>query len=89
MTCDSSGILSQVLQESDALSFMPRFMAEDDLRSGRLATLAVPGLTQSVRFGAAWLRGRTLGGAGEKFVALLHAHDAALRAASSAPQSSP
>ena len=43
----------------------------------------------SVRFGAAWLRGRTLGGAGEKFVALLHAHDAALRAASSAPQSSP
>ncbi|TXI92848.1 MAG: LysR family transcriptional regulator [Aquabacterium sp.] len=89
VTCDSSGILSQVLQESDALSFMPRFMAEDDLRSGRLATLAVPGLTQSVRFGAAWLRGRTLGGAGEKFVALLHAHDAALRAASSAPQSSP
>ena len=89
VTCDSSGILSQVLQESDALSFMPRFMAEDDLSSGRLATLAVPGLTQSVRFGAAWLRGRTLGGAGEKFVALLHAHDAALRAASSAPQSSP
>ena len=25
-----------------------------------MATLAVPGLTQSVRFGAAWLRGRTL-----------------------------
>lgn len=89
VTCDSSGILSQVLQESESLSFMPRFMAEDDLRSGRLATLAVPGLTQSVRFGAAWLRGRTLGGAGEKFVALLHAHDAALRAASNALQSSP
>lgn len=82
VTCDSSGILSQVLQESDALSFMPRFMAEDDLRSGRLATLAIPGLTQSVRFGAAWLRGRALGGAGEKFVALLHEHDAALRSAS-------
>lgn len=79
VTCDSSGILRQVLLESDTLSFMPRFMAEDDLRSGRLVTLPVPGLTQSVRFGAAWLRGRSLGGAGEKFVALLKAHDAALR----------
>jgi DNA-binding transcriptional LysR family regulator len=55
-----------VLQESDALSFMPRFMAEGDLRSGRLATLPVPGLKQSVRFGAAWLRGRALGGAGRE-----------------------
>jgi len=82
VTCDSSGILRQVLQESDALSFMPRFMVEGDLRSGRLTTLSVPALTQSVRFGAAWLRGRTLGGAGEKFVSLLNEHDAALRAGS-------
>mgnify|MGYP001182365613 CR=1 FL=1 len=79
VTCDSSGILRQVLQESDALSFMPRFMVEDDLRSGRLITLPVPDLKQSVRFGAAWLRGRPLGGAGEKFVALLKEHDKALR----------
>lgn len=84
VTCDSSGILRQVLQESDALSFMPRFMAEDDLRAGRLVTLAVPGLSQSVRFGAAWMRGRALGGAGEKFVALLREHDAALRQAEAA-----
>lgn len=82
VTCDSSGILRQALQESNALSFMPRFMVEGDLRSDRMVILPVPGLTQSVRFGAAWLRGRALGGAGEKFVALLHEHDAALRAAS-------
>lgn len=77
VTCDSSGILCQVLQESDALSFMPGFMAEDALHAGQLTTLSVPGLTQAVRFGAAWLRGRTLGGVGEKFVALLREHDAA------------
>lgn len=91
-TCDSSGILSRVLQESDALSFMPRFMAEDDLRSAGWRPWLSRGLTQSVRFGAAWLRGRALGGgAGEKFVALLHEHDAALRSASvsAASQSSP
>lgn len=81
VTCDSSGILRQVLQESDALSFMPRFLAEDDLRSGRLTIFSVPGLMQSVRFGAAWLRGRPLGGAGEKFVNLLREHDEALRKA--------
>ena len=79
VTCDSSGILRQVLQESDALSFMPRFMVEGDVKAGRLVALRVPGLVQSVRFGAAWLRGRTLGGAGERFVELLHEHDAALR----------
>lgn len=85
VTCDSSGILRQVLLNSDALSFMPRFMAEATGESSGeeeggqgLVTLPVPGLTQSVRFGAAWLRGRTLGGIGEKFVALLREHDAAL-----------
>lgn len=85
VTCDSSGILRQVLQTSDALSFMPRFMAEGSGESSGeekgeqgLVTLPVPGLTQSVRFGAAWLRGRTLGGIGEKFVEMLRAHDAAL-----------
>ena len=30
-----------------------------------------------VRFGAAWLRGRTLGGAGTTFLDLLRAHDEA------------
>jgi DNA-binding transcriptional LysR family regulator len=81
VTCDSSGILRQVLQESDALSFMPRFMVEDEVRAGRLVALAVPDLAQSVRFGAAWLRARALGRAGERFVALLREHDAALCAA--------
>ena len=89
VTCDSSGILRQVLQECDALSFMPRFMVEGDLRSGRLTTLPLPGLKQSVRFGAAWLRGRALGGAAEKFVALLNEHDAALRPGPREAQSSP
>lgn len=79
ITCDSSSILRRVLQESDTLSFMPRFMVEDDLRSGHLVTLAIPGLRQSVRFGAAWLRGRALGGAGEKFLSLLQEHDTALQ----------
>lgn len=83
VTCDSSSILRQVLQESDALSFMPRFMVEDALGSGALVTLPAPDLMQSVRFGAAWLRGRPLGGAGEKFVALLRAYDETLKQRSS------
>jgi hypothetical protein len=32
-----------------------------------------------VRFGAAWLRGRSLGGAGEAFLDLLRASDHALQ----------
>jgi DNA-binding transcriptional LysR family regulator len=68
---------------------MPRFMVEEDLRSGRLVSLPIPGLTPTVRFGAAWLRGRVLGGAGEKFVALLHAHDGALQGASAWVHSPP
>ena len=66
-----------------------QFMVEGDLRSGRLTTLPLPGLKQSVRFGAAWLRGRALGGAAEKFVALLNEHDAALRPGPREAQSSP
>lgn len=78
--CDSSSLLRSVLQESDALSCMPRFLVADDIAQGRLAI--VPGLDLGlrVRFGAAWLRGRTIGGAAAKFVELLKAHDAELAA---------
>ena len=42
-----------------------------DLRAGPLAVVADVDLGLRVRFGAAWLRGRTLGGAGTTFLDLL------------------
>lgn len=78
--CDSSSVLKSVLQESDALSCMPRFLVEADLAQGRLAVVSKLDLGLRVRFGAAWLRGRTIGGAAVKFVELLKAHDAGLAA---------
>jgi DNA-binding transcriptional LysR family regulator len=53
---------------------MPRFLVDDELRDGRLAIVAGVDLGLSVRFGAAWVRGRTLGGAGATFLDLLRAH---------------
>ena len=55
---------------------MPRFVVDDDLRDGRLAIVAGVDLGLRVRFGAAWLRGRTLGGPGTTFLDLLQTHDA-------------
>jgi len=73
--CDSSDVLTRVLMDSDALSIMARFIVADDLEHGRLAlvTGVDPGLR--VRFGAAWLRGRTLSGVGTAFLDELRAHD--------------
>ena len=72
--CDSSDVLKRLLVETDALTFMPRFLVEDELRDGRLAIVAGVDLGLSVRFGAAWVRGRTLGGAGAMFLDLLRTH---------------
>ena len=73
--CDSSDVLKRLLVETDALTFMPRFLVEDELRDGRLAIVAALDLGLRVRFGAAWVRGRTLGDAGTTFIDLLRAHD--------------
>lgn len=53
--------------------------------TGELIALTQECLIESwlVRFGAAWLHGRPLGGAGEKFVALLRAYDETLKQRSS------
>jgi DNA-binding transcriptional LysR family regulator len=75
--CDSSDLLKRVLAESDALTFMPRFVVDDELGHERLAVIAGVDLGLRVRFGAAWLRGRSLGGAGSTFLELLRAHDEA------------
>jgi len=69
--CDSSDVVKRLLVETDALTFMPRFVVDDDLHDGRLAVVNGVDLGLTVRFGAAWVRGRTLGGAGTTFVDLL------------------
>jgi DNA-binding transcriptional LysR family regulator len=69
--CDSSDVLTRILAESDALTFMPRFVIERDLRAGLLAVVADVDIGLRVRFGAAWLGGRTLGGAGTTLLDLL------------------
>ena len=75
--CDSSDVLKRLLVETDALTFMPRFLVDDELRDGRLAIVAGVDLGLRVRFGAAWVRGRTLGGAGAAFVDLFRTHNQA------------
>ena len=73
--CDNSEVLKRVLLETDALTFMPRYLVESDLQEGRLAVVAELDIGLRVRFGAAWLRGRSLGGAGAAFLDLLRATD--------------
>jgi DNA-binding transcriptional LysR family regulator len=69
--CDSSDVLRRLLVESDAVSFMPRFLVDADVRAGRLTVIADAGLGLRVKFGAAWLRGRSIGRAGTTFLDLL------------------
>lgn len=76
--CDSSTILKNILLESDAVSMMPGFMVQTEERAGHLAVLSGIDLGIRTQFGAAWLRHRSLSGAGLKFVELLRSHDAAL-----------
>jgi DNA-binding transcriptional LysR family regulator len=68
--CDNSDVLERLLRESDALTFMPRFLVEADRQARGLEVI---GLDLGLRshFGAAWLRGRSLGGAGAAFLDLL------------------
>jgi DNA-binding transcriptional LysR family regulator len=75
--CDSSDVLRRLLLTSDAVTFLPRFVVDTDVQDGRLVILTEVDLGLRVRFGAAWLPGRTLGGAGTRFLDLLQAHDAA------------
>ncbi len=75
--CDSSDVLKRLLVESDALTFMPQFLVDDELHDGRLAVVDGVDLGLRVRFGAAWVDGRTLGGPGDTFVDLLRTHDQA------------
>jgi DNA-binding transcriptional LysR family regulator len=70
------------LLHSDAVSMMPRFMAQAEVASGLLDVIPMPGLGLQLTLGAAWLRRRSMSGAGRKFVELLQAHDAALAAGS-------
>jgi len=90
LECDSGPVLKAILMHSDAVSMMPRFMVEAEVQAGQLVVLRDLGvdLGQRPRFGAAWLRHRSMSGAGRKFIALLSEHDAALAAESAVPAAS-
>ena len=85
LECDSSSVLKSMLVESDAVSMMPRFMVEAEVRSGLLTVVRGIALGTRARFGAAWLARRTVSAAGERFMALLAEHDAALAMALARP----
>jgi len=90
LECDSGNVLKDILMHSDALSMMPRFMAQAEVQAGQLVVLPDldVDLGQRARFGAAWLRNRSMSGAGRKFIELLRAHDTALAAESAAASAS-
>ena len=71
--CDSSDVLKGILTECDALTFLPRFLVDADVAAGRLAVIDTIDVGLRVRFGVAWLRGRSLGRAGTTFLDLLGA----------------
>ena len=78
ITCDSSPTLKSILLHSDAVAVLPLFMAEEELRDGRL--IALPRLNPGLhgRFGVAWLKGRRLSRPAQRYIELLQAHDALL-----------
>jgi DNA-binding transcriptional LysR family regulator len=78
ITCDSSSVLKSVIANSDALTVMNAFMVLDELRSGKL--VALPSINMGVggQFGIVRLHRRSLSTAAQRFIELLHAHDAAL-----------
>lgn len=76
--CDSSSVLKRIVMDSDAVSNMPHFMVEAELRSGALVRLPQFDLGLRAQFGAAWLKRRSVAAAGLKFIELLHAHDKAI-----------
>ena len=78
ITCDSSPTLKSILLHSDAVAVLPLYMAEEELRDGRLVALPQldPGLHG--RFGVAWLKGRRLSRPAQRYIELLQAHDTVL-----------
>jgi DNA-binding transcriptional LysR family regulator len=78
LECDSSSVLKAMLVDSDAVSMMPRFMVQAEIKAGLLTVIDDIELGTKARFGVAWLRQRTVSGAGLKFIELLAAHDVAL-----------
>jgi DNA-binding transcriptional LysR family regulator len=50
---------------------MPRFVVKSEVDRGELKVLSQPDFGLRTRFGAAWLRGRSLHGAAERFLALM------------------
>lgn len=87
--CDSSSVLKSILMHSDAVSMMPRFMVDAEVRSGHLVALPAIDLGIRTHFGAAWLRNRSMSGPGLKFIELLREHDAALARTAGQPVMAP
>ena len=71
-------MLKRILARSDAISPMHPFMLGDELRDGHLVVLRHVGETLNGRYGAAWLKGRTLSAPAKVFLDFLVEDDAAL-----------
>lgn len=71
VTCDSLSILTAVLSQSNAVSFLIPFMVENKLRERQL--IAFPHLKTDIksRYGVAYLRDRTLSAPAQYFCRLL------------------
>lgn len=73
--CDSSAILKTIVMNSDAISMMNRFMIQAELVRGDLVCLPMPDMGIRMRYGVAWLAGRTISTAAETFIDILRQED--------------
>lgn len=73
--CDSASFLKEIVLDSDALAAMHSFIVARELASGELQRVPVDDLGLRAQFSIAWLTGRSLSPAAQRFVELMIAYD--------------